>query len=52
MPTGIGIDADTFMPLVDGLVDLVAVLIPTVLPIAGALLAVTLGMKVIRRIAR
>ena len=52
MSTGIGIDADLFMGLVTGLVDLVAGLIPTVLPIAGALLAVTLGMKVIRRIAR
>ena len=41
MPTAI--DATLFESLVAGLVDLVADLIPTVLPIAGAILAVTLG---------
>ena len=46
------IDVTLFDGLVTGLLDLVAALIPSVLPIAGAILAVTLGMKVIRRIAR
>lgn len=46
------VDATVFEGLIIGLTDLVVDLIPTVLPIASAILAVTLGMKVIRRIAR